>query len=77
MGMYDSVLATCPHCGGVTEVQSKAGDCILSTFSTTDVPYEIAASVSNELQYCDHCGEKFIMELKEVITTSLRVLKVN
>lgn len=58
MGMYDSVYARCDNCGTSLEFQSKAGDCILSQYTSDDVPIEIALDISGEEQQCD-CG-KFV-----------------
>ena len=55
MGMFDSVIATCPKCGKDVEFQSKAGECALRTYSATSVPPEIAKDVAGDAQACV-CG---------------------
>lgn len=55
MGMYDSVIATCPKCGADVEFQSKAGPCELRRYGQASVPPEIARSVSGDVEECE-CG---------------------
>ena len=57
MGMFDSVLARCPECGGNVEYQSKAGACLLKDYTTDAVPLNIAASINEDIESCDSCGE--------------------
>lgn len=35
MGMFDTVIVTCPLCGADNEVQSKAGECNLDQSNKT------------------------------------------
>jgi len=53
--MFDSVMVTCPHCGVLTEVQSKAGKCQLLTYEESHVPTDIASDVSGKWDSCDEC----------------------
>lgn len=59
MGMFDSVNAKCPECGGNIEFQSKSGECILRNFPITEVPLEIAADIDGEYGHCDQCHDHF------------------
>lgn len=52
MGVFDSVIARCPDCGGPIEYQSKAGDCLLREYSLWDVPAEIAADIDGDIGRC-------------------------
>lgn len=57
MGMFDSVYAPCPDCGGPIEFQSKAGACRLKRYYSNSVPAEIAAALAEEdcTEICE-CG---------------------
>ena len=59
MGMFDSVMFRCPECGNRIEQQSKAGDCLLHTFESHEVPLGIADSVAGNLIYCENCDSHF------------------
>ena len=55
MGMFDSVMITCPSCGKKLEFQSKAGDCTLATYEQDKVPIEIAYDIGLDVERCE-CG---------------------
>jgi hypothetical protein len=55
MGMFDSVMVTCPKCGKLTEFQSKAGKRMLLTYEESHVPTGIAADLSGKEGHCDEC----------------------
>lgn len=55
MGMFDSVVMRC-DCGGMIEVQSKAGDCLLRSYDAHAVPSRIAVDVNGQYGACDRCG---------------------
>lgn len=59
MGMFDSVNFSCPSCISIIEVQSKAGECTLATFSSSDVPSRIAEDIDGEWAYCESCQKTF------------------
>lgn len=61
MGMFDSVMFTCPHCGKSTEVQSKDGRCILARYSQNGVPLVIAAGLEGSKEYCHECKKSFFI----------------
>lgn len=62
MGMYDTIIVTCPHCKKVTDEQTKDFDCCLQTFDL-DKPIapHYADSFSGEW-VCLECGKKFYVE---------------
>ena len=62
MGMFDSVMVTCPHCKKKTEVQSKAGRCDLEQYDETDVPVIVAVSLVDYLEGCGHCQKQFYVK---------------
>lgn len=69
MGMFDSVVATCPKCGCEIEFQSKAGTCNLNRFQLDEVPVEIASNINGELRECENCGEMYRIQIEPVIKT--------
>ena len=52
MGMFDTVIATCPVCEEEVEFQSKAGDCLLRTYTENFVPVAIAEDLEFEEKEC-------------------------
>lgn len=62
MGMFDNVIFDCPDCGYKLDVQSKAGYCILDTYSQHSVPVPIAIDIENELVYCEKCDQEFLVK---------------
>lgn len=70
MGMYDEVTARCPRCGTIVEFQSKAGPCVLKTYSAeSGVTPEIAIDVMRDKEECRGCGE--VLMLQPVIPITL------
>lgn len=70
MGMFDTVIFDCPTCGRKLDVQSKAGTCILDSFSQYSVPVEIAIDLENELVYCEKCDLEYkVIPKQEIIKT--------
>ena len=56
MGMYDTVLIKCPKCDGDIEFQSKAGKCLLSTYTLRDAPEELIDDIIDEGSvWCCNC----------------------
>jgi transcription elongation factor Elf1 len=62
MGMFDTVIFTCPACGGQVEVQSKAGECVLARIDPAFVPIAIAANIDGDVESCDSCNESYTVE---------------
>lgn len=58
MGMFDSIIFSCPNCGKELEAQSKAGECTLERFSHKDAPTVIAADCLGDLLVCK-CGKRY------------------
>lgn len=56
MGMFDSVLLSCPKCHNAVEFQSKAGKCTLHTYTSNQVPIEIAIDINGDTTVCENCG---------------------
>ena len=64
MGMFDSVVTTCPNCGDEVEFQSKAGDCRLRIFDVHSVPPQIAYDIDGQSVRCS-CSELVTIHLSE------------
>lgn len=58
MGCFDTVWVVCPHCDRHTGLQSKAGDCSLTSYEFEDAPLEILASLASRdgWKVCNHCN---------------------
>ena len=61
MGMFDTVVFRCCHCGEKMEIQSKEGLCELKTYPQEAVPPAIAASLTNKIETCESCGENNVI----------------
>ena len=66
MGMFDSVIAKCPDCGGRVEFQSKAGDCSLAEYTPDNVPLKIMADIDGEVSSCQKCGRVLKFRIQKV-----------
>jgi hypothetical protein len=58
MGMFDVVRHRC-SCGGTIEWQSKAGECLLNSFSKDKVPLHIAVDINDEVVSCYDCKKRY------------------
>jgi len=66
MGMYDSVIATCPKCSKNIEFQSKVGQCDLKRYHYKNVPMEIAVDLDASWESTeDCCNTKWVLVIKE------------
>lgn len=61
MGMFDTVVVTCPKCGNALEFQSKSGPCMLKRYKYTSVPAAIAESLAGKSDTCS-CGQYIRLE---------------
>ena len=78
MGLFDSVYFGCPNgceeANGVDvelEVQSKAGECTLASFSPRAVPMAIAADIDGEQVYCYLCKTTWVVRPERLITKTI------
>lgn len=55
MGMFDTVLITCPTCSYEIDSQSKSDGCCLNTFTFEEAPANVLAGIFRET--CPRCGE--------------------
>ena len=61
MGCYDSVWVTCPGCGKECELQSKADECLLRSYTLRDdIPESILDDLTHETYYCQKCRMPFL-----------------
>jgi len=63
MGMYDTVIVACPKCGKGHGLQTKSGDCTLSTYNISDAPYPLLADVAGEELLCESCNTPFALKV--------------
>ena len=57
MGVYDSVMVSCPRCGQENEFQSKYGRCRLYVFKLKDAPDDVMKDVNRHAPCeCGKCG---------------------
>ena len=68
MGMFDTVIYRCAWCGEDNSEQTKAGECLLSTYRLEDAPDELKCSVANDIFYCSSCAEKNIIKTQTMAT---------
>lgn len=59
MGMFDTVHVKCPLCGGLIEIQSKAGECNLLHFRYDSVPVAVADDIDGDSLSCKKCCTEF------------------
>lgn len=64
MGMYDSIIFSCPNCKTIIEEQSKAGNCELNRYSPNEVPWDIANDVIDSEVWCHNCESTFTIRPK-------------
>ena len=57
MGMFDTVVFTCPNCEIPIERQTKAGICELNMYSSLAVPITVAESLEDTDVECPNCEE--------------------
>lgn len=73
MGMYDSVIFSCPNCGNKIEFQSKAGVCELEHYSPDRIPCKVAADILHDVEYCSKCSQPFMAVFLEEPPTSVQM----
>lgn len=61
MGMFDTVVFTCPKCGDSVEEQTKIGECYLAKYDSNHVPPFISQHLEGEITWCQGCGTQFTM----------------
>jgi len=78
MGMFDSVYFTCPKCNESLEVQSKADDCLLMTYTPDSVPKAIAKDINGETFACTWCGTELkVVKSKKVKTVKMKIIELD
>jgi len=74
MGMYDTVIFTCPKCGETLTDQSKAGQCLLREFPCDDVPTEIAVDLNGEEIWCQNQECKASFKIRAFVPMKVSLL---
>ena len=60
MGLYDTVMVTCPQCATVTDFQSKSGSCKLKTYTLDEAPDDVLLDINRHSPAtCEKCGMRF------------------
>ncbi len=72
MGMFDSLIISCPKCDGHIEFQSKSGECILRNYTQDNLPTEVAIGMNGDIESCRSC--KHSVKLNCVISPYARVV---
>lgn len=72
MGMFDSVMVTCPNCYEDSEFQSKSGDCFLEVYTLEDCPEDVLSDVNRHSPHKCSCGINFEVSIphRKVIEVS-------
>jgi hypothetical protein len=53
--MFDTVYVVCPKCGEESDIQSKAGPCMLERYTVADAPASVLGDLDGETLDCN-CG---------------------
>ena len=61
MGMFDSVMVTCPKCRNKMEFQSKALDCLMEVYTLETAPAEILLDIMNSPHFHVKCGQWVVL----------------
>lgn len=68
MGLFDTVIFTCPHCRRPTERQTKAGPCDLKHYPLHHAPPSIQADVAALPKItCEQCGKHFRVTIQTMV----------
>ena len=70
MGMFDTVVIRCLHCGDRIEKQTKSGQCHMDVHPLGTAPADVLGDLANQQVTCEKCGTVFIVEVR--VTAFLR-----
>ncbi len=62
MGLYDTIVFTCPSCGETISEQTKEGENYLATFQAAEVPVGLARGLNGMDLRCYSCGKRWTMK---------------
>ena len=65
MGMFDTVIVRCPHCGQKSKQQTKNGPCRLLEVSLPNAPLSMLHGIDGRCS-CEHCTEFFHVKVDEI-----------
>jgi len=64
MGLFDTVWLQCPKCNTKNPFQSKGGECLLSSYDKTNVPFNVLMNIDRHgPTQCSHCETWFKPEV--------------
>ena len=77
MGMFDLLIVNCPNCGKKVELQSKAWNCTLDSYTLETAPLPILADFidygDNTVQLgCLSCNAKLKMNIEYSANISVK-----
>lgn len=64
MGMFDTVIVSCPNCGEEVGFQSKSGECMLRCYILEDCPDDVLSNVNRHAPYDCDCGSNFQVDIE-------------
>ena len=77
MGSFDTLHITCPNCGKIHPVQSKAGKCMMHDYTPQDAPLAIIAEFAGEHIQCENCDTIYrvsVQHFVQIIPTAMPAL---
>ena len=79
MGTFDTIILKCPECKETFEEQSKAGECILDTYTEKDAPLCIISDINKYskrgMLFCPNCSVR--LHLRVFFSTKLEIVNMN
>jgi hypothetical protein len=73
MGMFDRVMVQCPKCDGQAEFQSKAGDCVLATYTLETAPAAVLCDIHDDWSCCEKCDHSFQVHVPCTVPVRMRL----
>ena len=74
MGMFDWIVISCPHCGGLVNFQSKGGPCTLETYDEINAPASVAEDLNGKVEKCEYCGAEVQSIAKTMCVITSRII---
>jgi hypothetical protein len=73
MGVFDTIIFTCPNCQRKITKQTKAGSCKLEDYKQDVVPVDIAVAIKGEKVHCNGCNSDFTIQQVSPIPETIRM----
>lgn len=75
MGMFDTVLVSCPNCRHKEQFQTKSGECTLREIDLEECPVDMLLDINRHSPHtCEQCGTQFKVEFEITITKAKSVI---